>query len=233
MALTTNLNAWLHQHAVTPLWLCDRLELPRETVSGLLAGAEPITPLIGYALEGISHEIGGPQRTGRAPSAPRGPLRGRMSGDTWSERTARLAMPILVERALGRKGTITYGDLHDAVVSVGAEREIGRMTKYAFVLGHIATAVSEIDTAHAPVPPLTALVVNARTGVPSHGINAFVTGYCHAVGRGADARAIELDEGSAKRREAFERVWDDIQSFPAWRTIQSECGLTGRADFDR
>lgn len=233
MTTPASLNQWIHHHNVNPHWLCEKLDLDRSAISALIAGEGTISPMLSYALVGLSAEMGGPRRPGmKAPAAPKGPLRGRMAGSNWSERTARLAMPILVDRAIKKAGTITYGDLHTAVVAVGADDNIGRMTKYAFALGHIATAMSEIAYEDIPVPPLTALVVNARTGLPSSGIDPFIIAYCYAMGRRKDAKIIEQGDNDG-RKAVFETIWSEIQEFRHWRTILSECGLTGRPDFDQ
>src|SRR5215213_7898467 len=122
-----------------------------------------------------------------------------MTAESWSIATARLAAPILVEIAQrGEHRLITYGELHERVIELGGKAHVGSLIKYATPLGRIASAIEAMDE---QIPPLTAIVVSASTGLPSEGIDLQV------------ARYLKLDTKyplgtSQQRRTLMALVWN-------------------------
>ncbi|MBQ0820718.1 helix-turn-helix transcriptional regulator [Microvirga sp. HBU67558] len=221
--MITDVASWLETSGLSPSELADELGLPRSQISRLIAGEEPVDKVIGWALVGL----GTRKRAGAVPPNPPRPitsLSDDLADDTWTGKTARLAMPILAEIAQGKPTTITYKDLHQKIVERGGKEDIGSLTKYAFPLGRIATAVENIGDG---IPPLTAIVVRGSTGLPSDGIDPFIKGYLGL--HGLEARKLKSPEG---RRAIVQRLWDDVFAYNKWPSVVSRLGLTGDPNYD-
>jgi hypothetical protein len=169
--MITDVAKWIHEVGMSPSELADELGLPRGQVSRLIVGEEEPDRLTGWALAGLlAARLGdaGSKSPKITQQAPKKPLVEELADDTWTGQTARLALPILIEIAKsGNRQTITYTQLQK-VVARGGKPNMGTMTKYAFPLGRIATAMERLE-----LPPLTAIVVKGSTGLPSSGIDGF------------------------------------------------------------
>lgn len=214
---------------MTPRQLAEELSLSRAAVSTLVAGEKEPDNLIRWALTGL--ETKG-RRSGISLSsgfATLEPLAESLADERWAGETARLAMPVLVDIARSQKmRTITYGDLHGEVVARGGKADVGTLAKYAHPCGRIARAVEEAsDMIDDEVPPLTAMVVNGTTGLPSSGVDAFLRSY---LGR---AETSGWGKSPEKRREAIEKIWNDIFTYKRWDEVLSAVGLTGDPEYDR
>jgi hypothetical protein len=100
---------------------------------------------------------------------------------------------------------------------------MGKMTKYAFPLGRIATAMERLE-----LPPLTSIVVKGSTGLPSSGIDGFIINHLDL----NRERARALKEDVAVRRELVTPLWDEVFAYKKWPTVMSQLGITGDPAYD-
>ena len=212
----------MHDLGMTPGGFAQELGLPRGQVSRLLVGEEEPDRLTSWALEGLRARYGG-RALQLMRHVPKKPLAEELADDRWAGRTARLALPVLVEIAeKGKK--ITYGQLHDEVVKRGGQSEIGSRVKYAFPLGRIARAMERLE-----LPVLTSIVVNEKTGMPSAGIDGFMVNRLDL--DRAHAKALERDDPGV-REQVVAQIWDDVFAYEHWRDVISSLGLTGDPTYD-
>lgn len=213
-------------HRVSALGLsitqaADWLELPKaEVLQKALNKLKPPCWAI-YCLEAMEAEF---ERDPEAFTAYA--LGDELEGDTWSAKTARATIPILVDRAQSGRGALTYADLDAELARRNPDRPAsGRMTKYAFPLGKIGRtidairreavdATSEVNEFYAKLPPIECLVINARTGLPGEGIDHFLVSYLHALGQD-NGEATLLDD----RKQVVERIHRDIAGWSNWKLL--------------
>lgn len=153
-------------------------------------------------------------------------LGAELAGDTWSAKSARAAIAVLVERAEEGGAPITYGELDDELARRHPDRPpSGRMTKYANPLGKIGHTIdavrreardetSVVSKRYAELPPIECLVVNGRTGLPGEGIDDFLVSYLEAVGEPNGEDALLAD-----RRRVVERIHRDIAAWSHWKLL--------------
>jgi hypothetical protein len=139
-----------------------------------------------------------------------------LDGVTWTRKTARNSLPILV--ACARSGTpITYGQLDAEIVG----RKLGHHVmevQYGYPAGAIGDALIEIgERWNTTIPPLNALVVNAKTKLPGKGVNYYLKHYFKA--------KTGTSLGLNQRRAVVEEIQADIYSYRRWDKILKECGL--------
>lgn len=124
--------------------------------------------------------------------------------ESWTSRITPLALPILLWAA--KQGlTITYKQLAEELHLRHGEEIKPRKTVYGRPAGKIGEALIMLtDDSGQDIPPLNAILVNAQTHLPGHGVNAFITRYLnrHARRRMTDNNRDSLAE------EAMQSVWD-------------------------
>jgi hypothetical protein len=226
----TEIAKWLEEVGMKPSELADELGLPRGQVSRLIVGEEEPDRLTEWAMAGLraARQQASKGKTRRATEVrtPKAALAEELQDDSWSGQAARLALPVLIDIARsGKPSTITYTELHEKVVDRGGQANVGKMTKYAFPLGRIATAMERLE-----VPPLTSIVVRGATGLPSSGINAFIVQ--HLGLDGASAKALEVST-SAVRRKIVGQLWDEVFSYRKWPDVMADLGITGDPAYDK
>lgn len=205
--------------------------LSKSDIARLALGERVPTGLELHAFKGLAAEAerrglkGSPGRL-RRPSAA---LAATLEGDGWTEVTARLALPVLVDLAKARRPT-TYGDLHEAVAKRGGKAEIGTLTKYGMPLGRIGETMEEAAELLGleKVPPIEALVCNARTGMPSQGIDHFLKQYLRPE-RADLARKVSSE---SDRPAIIQQIHQEIFEFLRWDEVLAVVGLTGDPDED-
>src|SRR4051812_6002317 len=114
--MITDVSEWLRSNGVTPSELSEELGLPRSQISRFIAKEEEPDRVVGWALVGLGSvrtKAKGPQTSDAASAMPVAALAQDFADDSWTARTARLALPILVEIAQGNPRQITYADLHE------------------------------------------------------------------------------------------------------------------------
>ena len=218
---------FIHEVGMSPSEFADELGLPRGQVSRLIVGEEEPDRLTRWALAGLrAARVGGgnPILPTGGKKPPTNPLAGELADDTWTGQTARLALPILIETATdGNREPITYSQLHDKVAACGGKKDIGKMTKYAFPLGRIASAVERLG-----FPPLTTIVVKGTTGLPSSGIGGFIINYLDL----NRDRAKALNEDLEVRRQIVKRLWNEVFDYEEWPAAMVALGITGDPSYD-
>ncbi|MEA3044664.1 MAG: hypothetical protein QOH47_2502 [Sphingomonadales bacterium] len=218
---------WLQRASITPRDLVEELGLSRAAASALFAGKEP-DKLVRWAMEGLASKRAQKRKPAPASKFPVAQLARSLADERWAGETARLAMPVLIGIARsGKSRTITYGDLHQEVIRRGGKAEIGTLAKYAHPCGRIAYACEDAsDLIGDEVPPLTAIVVNGTTGLPSRGVDGFLRGYLRS-------KNAKWTNGPEQRRHGIEQIWQDIFAYQRWDEVQAAVGLSGDPNFDR
>ncbi len=151
-----------------------------------------------------------------------------LQANTWTSATALAALPLLIWCAKNGK-TITYGKLDQEIVSRGIGHHV-MAPKYGGVAGAIGRALidTEIEWGET-IPPLNALVVNARNGLPGDGVNYFLQQYYDS-----DKKIDNMPED--EKRAVIEEIHQDIFAYQRWDDVLKKFGLhpihTGITDED-
>lgn len=152
---------------------------------------------------------------------------GDLAGDTWTARTARAAVPILIEQARKRE-LISYGDLDAELRRRDPARgSAGTLQKYARPLGLIGRVVEELrDEArdstsfvpehYATLPPIEAIVVRGREQVPGTGIDYFLESYLKVSGHPDPSGALKLG-----RERMVREIQQSIFDWEDWGVLSN------------
>lgn len=151
-----------------------------------------------------------------------------LKGNRWTEITARYALPILVWCA--KKGkTITYGQVDQEIMRRGLGSHV-LAVKYGWPVGAIGDALIEIEKYwDEKIPPLNAIVVNAKDGVPGKGVNEYLERY---FGLNRSITSMTKKEKLA----VLEEVHADVFAYDYWDDVLDECGLPslkGKVELDK
>lgn len=199
----------------------DWLELPKPKPLLKALKQEELPCWAAYCLDALETEFEEDPECFAAYS-----LGAELAGDTWSAKTARAAIAVLVERAENGGAPITYAELDAELARRDPDRSpSGRMTKYAHPLGRIGytvdaireqanDATSALPERYTKLPPIECLVVNGRTGLPGEGIDHFLKNYLEAVGEPNGENRLLAD-----RRRVVERIHSDIASWSHWKLL--------------
>lgn len=145
------------------------------------------------------------------------PLPESLQGDTWTRVTARAALPLLIWCAKNGK-TITYGKLDQEIVN----RELGHhvmAVQYGYPAGAIGSALIETEEEWGEaIPPLNALVVNARNGLPGSGVNYYLQRYYEP-----DKNVDKMTED--EKRAVIEEIHQDIFAYQRWDEVLKKYGI--------
>ncbi|NUB12943.1 hypothetical protein GAY28_09605 [Azospirillum brasilense] len=220
--------AWRTQLGLTIHRAAMEIGDPESVVRELDSGARDLDRKTQLAMEALSarHDRGGlvVHEPGSAANArPKGKPGDEgiepLAGNSWAPRAARLALAILAADPRVQ----TYGELHDAVVAAGGDPNIGTMQKYAYPLGRIGQAILLVsEEMGQPVPPIEALVVNAKTQLPGKGIDYFLKEYLTAMDRREDARNLRYE---TCRPEIIVRIHADVIAFQSWDEVLRLAGV--------
>lgn len=139
------------------------------------------------------------------------------SGDNWASRIARLSLPIVIWTA--KKGlTITYKQLALELLQRHDEEIKQRMTVYGWPAGRIGRAIERLsDEWGENVPLVNAIVVNAQTGLPGHGVDSFVRRYMN---REAKRRLTQNN-----RDELAEELMQTVHDYTEWDAVATYFGI--------
>lgn len=140
------------------------------------------------------------------------------SGDNWTSQIARLALPIVLWVA--KQGwTITYKQLAEELHVRHGEEIKRRMTVYGWPAGKIGRVLAmHADESDEAIPPANALIVNATTGLPGHGVNEFVRKFLN---RQARRRRLTDNNRNQLTEEVMQSVWD----YPDWDKVARHFGF--------
>ncbi|WP_157838780.1 hypothetical protein [Achromobacter sp. DH1f] len=144
------------------------------------------------------------------------PLPEALQGERWTEDIARKILPLLVWCAENEK-TITYGQLDEELQRRGWGHHVN-----VVVYGHPAGAIGDamIETEQetgVKHPPINALIVNAKSGIPGSGCDYYITNHL----RGIPKRGLSDSDRQTMAWETFEEVW----RFDGWRDVLKRYGL--------
>jgi len=142
------------------------------------------------------------------------PLPVSLQGDSWTKVTARSALPLLIWCAKNGQ-TITYGRLDQEIVDRGLGHHV-MAVQYGYPAGAIGSALIETEEEWGDaIPPLNAIVVNARDGLPGKGVNYYLERY-YEPDKPVDK--MSLDE----KRAIIEEIHEDIFAYEYWDDILNE-----------
>ena len=140
-----------------------------------------------------------------------------LQGDSWTRVTARSALPLLIWCAKNGR-TITYGQLDREIVNRGLGHHVIAV-QYGYPAGSIGNALIETEQEWGkPIPPLNAIIVNARNGLPGSGVNAYLERY-----RQTDKRVDDMSEG--EKRAIVDEIHQEIFAYERWNDVLKEYGL--------
>ncbi len=139
-----------------------------------------------------------------------------LRGSGWTAVTARRMFPLLAWCAQhGKK--ITYGQLDTELQRRGWGHHVN-VVVYGHPAGTIGNACIEIEKETGEkVPPLNALVVNAKSGIPGTGCDYYLATYLDK----HHARSLT----DAQRKAMAEETMDEVWRFQKWDAILDRCGF--------
>lgn len=141
-----------------------------------------------------------------------------LKGKRWTDKTARLIFPVLIWCAKNGR-TITYDQLNRWIV----DNELGHSVlqpKYGWPAGVVGSAMIELESKwEDTVPPLNALVVNAKSGLPGDGAHWYLERYRRNTSKLADKDWEEAEE------ELIEEIHEAIFSYAYWDDVLEASGL--------
>lgn len=145
------------------------------------------------------------------------PLPKPLQGGVWSASTARRILPLLVAYAEACR-VVTYGELSSEVV----RRRWGHyviLVSFRHPAGSIGFALEETNVSwEDTIPPIGALVVNEKTGLPGKGADYFLGRYLTEIHQ---KRRITKDQ----RESIVDEVHKDIYNYTGWRRLLEHYGL--------
>ena len=145
-----------------------------------------------------------------------------LKGDRWTEKTARLSLPILVWCAKNGQ-TITYGQLNREIVRRGWGHSVFA-AQYGYPAGAIGSALLETaDEWDEPIPPLNALIVNQTTGIPGKGVDYYLSKFV-----APDKRRRKLT--FPDRVALSEEVANAVFNYRKWGKLLKQYGLSELSD---
>lgn len=140
-----------------------------------------------------------------------------LQGYRWTKETARAALPILIWCAKNGR-TITYGRLDKEIVKRGLGHHVMEV-QYRYPLGAVGSALIETEEEWGePIPPLNAIVVNARSGLPGTGVNYYLQRYYEP-----DKSVDDMSED--EKRAVVEEIHEDIFAYEHWDDVLKEYEL--------
>ncbi|MGE3105280.1 MAG: hypothetical protein AB7K14_08525 [Lysobacterales bacterium] len=136
-------------------------------------------------------------------------------GDGWTPTTARHALPIVIAAAQHGR-CITYGEIDGEIVT----RKLGHhvlAVKYGHPAGAIGNAMIELGERWGEdIPPLNAIIVNAKDGMPGDGVNSYLKRYFNSK---TGARSYTIKQ----RRAIVEEIQADVFAFKHWNRVLAAC----------
>ncbi|MBB6250460.1 hypothetical protein [Nitrospirillum iridis] len=139
-----------------------------------------------------------------------------LRGSGWTAVAARRMFPLLVWCAQqGKK--ITYGQLDTELQRRGWGHHVN-VVVYGHPAGAVGNACIEIEKEIGEkIPPLNALVVNAKSGIPGTGCDYYLATYLDK----NRSRSLTDAQRKAMAEETMEEVW----RFQKWDETLNRCGL--------
>lgn len=139
------------------------------------------------------------------------------SGTGWNDQTARTAIAVLM-RLAGTGKTLTYGELEQQVAFRLNRSPLKVVVSYGKVLEKIGETLNLVSSEwQEEIPPLTILVLNAQTDLPSSGVDGFLQRYA------ANSAKEKLTENN--RNAMIKRATDAVHNFGRWKNVASYLGI--------
>jgi hypothetical protein len=134
------------------------------------------------------------------------------SGSKWTDTTTRIAMPIVLRRAMDGE-SIFYSELNDAAHTAGASSALD--LNYRSVAGKIGDICQVLSKELSElIPPLNAIIVNKESKLPSHDIDSYLATFFELTKR-------QINELSAEKRDHFARAaMEKVFDYSGWRTVR-------------
>jgi hypothetical protein len=130
-------------------------------------------------------------------------------GQKWTDRIARLALPVLLGTAKAGK-TITYRNLAHRLFELHGEPEPKGYRNYGNPIGKIGKALETLAKQwKTPIPPLSAIVVLETSGLPGNGAYWFLKKYLK--------RPIKPSD----RPACAQMAWKLSHEYPKWDAVAS------------
>ncbi len=150
-----------------------------------------------------------------------------IQGNSWSEVTARQAIPIIIEYA-ARGEIMTYADLDRELMARDPKRKpAGLLPKYKTPLGYIGIVIDQIraeaklkdgviSAEYSEIPPLEVIVTRGRTGTPGLGADCFLVQYLKDMGE----KNVE-DRLHFERKALYKIAQDAVLKYDKWGLLLS------------
>lgn len=132
-------------------------------------------------------------------------------GTTWTDQRARYAFPILLQLAkTGEK--FTYGKLDKEIAQQNNVKITPVVAGYGKVLEIVGQALNELSQEwNEEIPPLTILIVNVDSGMPSPGVDGFLRRYV--------SKSIEDKLTPHNRTAMIERATEAVHNYARWDEV--------------
>ena len=141
------------------------------------------------------------------------------AGTHWVDITARPALPVLLSLAIrATPDKFTYREL-DLAVAQRLNRDPMRVVvSYGKVLGKVGEMLNQLSTEwQEEIPPLTILITNKNSGLPSLGVDGFLQRYV--------AKSTQQQLTSNNRTAMSERATDDVYNYQRWNDVAAYFGV--------
>lgn len=136
-------------------------------------------------------------------------------GDGWTATTARHALPIVIAAAQHGR-CVAYGEIDREIV----KRKLGHhvlAVQYGYPAGAIGNAMIELGERWSEnIPPLNAIIVNAKDGMPGGGVDFYLKRYFNSK-KGARSYTTK------QRRAIIEEIHADVFAFKHWDRVLEAC----------
>lgn len=139
------------------------------------------------------------------------------NGTTWTDNHARFSMPILLGLAnTGR--TLTYKGLSEEIVRRYKQPQKNAYQIYNNVLEKVGRSLNLLSSEwEEEIPPITVLIVNGDTNLPSEGVDGFLGRYV------SKSTTDHLTESN--RVAMIQRATDEVYAYPRWREVAAYFGV--------
>jgi hypothetical protein len=180
----TATRALFNSLGLSELAVAEGLGISRTKVAKELK-ANPTKPLFFYGLQGLKN------------AQVTDDFTGRLTGSAWTDEIARAAIPVIV--AAARAGELlTYKELDERIHEANPGRfgPSGTLTKFGRPLGHISLTCDDMRHAFNAtgqpkngkgMPPITAIIISASTGLPGAGYQGFTDQFMEEIGKSEKA----------------------------------------------